>query len=158
MKTIILLITLTSFTSLHSAKAQTISLVDCGLTYFYDGVGNRVLRMIVPCGQPSGKIADTSQTAANTKEMHTDSNTLAIFQIVMIAPNPTAGPLNITCNQNMNNANVIVMDMNGKIVSQTTANGSSIQMDISHLVPGAYNVVVTSNGTPTAKTILKTSK
>ena len=94
----------------HFAKAQSTPLFDCGLTYFYDAGGNRILRMVVPCGDPSGKTSDSTLTSSNDKKQHTDSTTLASFQIVMIAPNPTAGRIDISCNQNLNNASVTVLE------------------------------------------------
>jgi len=145
------------FLSINFAKAQTSSLVDCGLTYYYDAAGNRILRMVVPCSESSKSLLD-STLAASKQQGLKDSATLAAFQIVMIAPNPTAGPFNVTCNQVLNNANVTIVDMNGQVVSQSTVSGSTIPMDISRLAPGAYTVIVNSNGSqPTAKTLIKMS-
>jgi hypothetical protein len=157
--------------SIHFTKAQTPGgpitpsggtggppIIDCGMLYYYDNAGNRILRMYVPCRVvKEDKTQDSTQTANNAKGLFTDSSTLATFQIVMINPNPTAGPFNITCNQVLNNAGVTVVDLNGQVVSQSVANGTNIQMDISQLTPGVYTVTVTSNGTPTSKTLVKMS-
>ncbi len=133
------------------STAQT-PLLDCGLTYFYDPAGNRILRMIVPCEPPSGK---TSNPTAKSPE--SGDSTLATFQIVLIAPNPTAGTFKVMCNQDLDNANVSVLDMNGKVMSQTIVNGREVPLDISHLSPGSYIVVVTSKGAVTSKTVVKTT-
>jgi hypothetical protein len=126
---------------------------DCGLTYFYDAAGNRILRMVVPCGSHSHHpdSTDVSQSSASV------SDTVGIFQIVLLSPNPTQGPFHITCNQDLNNANVTVTDLMGKTVSQTTVSGRDVPMDISHLAPGTYQVIVLSNGAVTAKNIVKTT-
>jgi len=148
------------FLSIQLVKAQSTSLINCGIQYFYDAAGNRILRMAIPCEPPGNtgnngtkSLSIGSDTTAGVK----DSSVLATFQIVMINPNPTAGPFNITCNQVLNNAVVSITDLNGQVVSQSIANGTSIQMDISNLTPGVYTVVVTSNGTPTTKTLVKMS-
>ena len=150
MKIKTLIVFVVCFLSIHFVGAQ--SLIDCGISYYYDAAGNRILRLVPRCAPEHGK-SDTTQR--NTTATLTDSSTLATFQIVMINPNPTAGPFNITCNQNLTNAGVTVLDINGQILSQTIANGTFIQMDISRLVPGTYTVVVTSNGTPTSKQLIK---
>ena len=145
------------------AKAQQ-SPINCGIQYFYDAAGNRILRMEVNCqtttnggGTGSTKeLHDSTLSNLPDSNLQSDNNVLATIQIVMMAPNPTGGPFNITCNQILTNAVVTIVDMSGQIASQSTVNGMTIPMDISNLNPGAYTVIVTSNGSiPTAKTLIK---
>jgi hypothetical protein len=118
------------------------------MTYFYDATGNRILRMVVTCDNDHNRRADTTQTAENTKNQLKDSSTIGSFEIVLLAPNPTVGPFHVTCNQDLVNATVTVIDLTGNVVSQTTVNGRDVPMDISHLAPGTYQVIV-ANGSKT---------
>ena len=154
MKKIRSLLIIAFLTSGAFCKGQ--SLVDCGLTYFYDAAGNRILRMVVQCGAGTGRHTDTSATVAITTDIHSDTTTLGKFEIVLMAPNPTGGPFHITCNQDLDNANVTIIDLTGQVVSQTTVSGREVPMDISHLAPGTYQVIVTTSNSATAKSIVKT--
>jgi hypothetical protein len=160
MKIKILLLSTVCFLNIHFAQAQTQPLINCGLQYSYDAAGNRILRATIPCaqnGSNTGGSHNSMKTNRDTSAVTTDSTVLATFQIVMIAPNPTAGPFTIACNQDLNNASVTIVDMNGQTVSQFTANGRSIPMDISKLSSGSYTVTVRSNGVPTSATLIKMS-
>ena len=151
-KTVILIMFLAGWAS---CNAQ--SLVDCGLTYFYDAAGNRILRMVVQCGSGTGRHTDTATAIATTRDIHSDTTTLGKFEIVLMAPNPTGGPFHITCNQDLDNSNVTIIDLTGQVVSQTTVSGREVPMDISHLAPGTYQVIVTTSSNTTAKSIVKTN-
>lgn len=141
---------------LNSCLGQSTPLLDCGLTYFYDASGNRVVRMIVPCdGGGTGRLRDTTQTTQTTG---VSSDTLGAFQIVLIAPNPTGGPFKVTCNQDLINADVAIIDLQGRIVSQITVSGREVPLDISHLAAGTYEVVVTTDYGRTGKSIVKNSQ
>ena len=137
--------------------AQSIPAFDCGLTYFYDATGKRVVRMIVPCdGGGTGRLRDTTQTAQVTTGMKDD--TVGGFQIVLISPNPTGGPFKVTCNQELVNADVAIIDLQGRTVSETTVSGKEVPLDISHLAAGTYQVVVTTDYGGTGKSIVKNSQ
>jgi hypothetical protein len=91
MKTKILIIFLICFLSTQFVKAQ--SLIDCGITYYYDAGGNRILRMYVPCRVvKEDKTQDSTQTANNAKGLFTDSSTLASHSC-------SAMPSNIVCSR-----------------------------------------------------------
>jgi hypothetical protein len=149
----ILILLTVCFLSIHIVNAQEAPPIGgCILTYSYDAAGNRVQRMndCRGTGNESGKSAPKGVDSTGSTSSSVDS-----FQIITIAPNPTGGPITITCNQNMTNASVSILDMNGQVVSQAKANGWSFPMDISSLPPASYIVVVTSNGNRTARTIIK---
>jgi hypothetical protein len=141
-----------------SIKAQGGGVVplfsDCGLTYFYDANGNRILRTIVPCvGGGSNKPQTASGQTSGISQ--SDTSVLASLEIVVIAPNPTKGPFNLSCNQDLDNANVTILDMNGKVMSQTTVSGRNVPLDISNLSPGSYEVIVTTKSNTTVKGLVK---
>ncbi len=139
--------------------AQSIPLIDCGLTYFYDASGNRIIRMVVPCGGGgTGRLRDTTQTANSDEITGLKEDTLGDFQIVLMAPNPTGGPFKVTCNQDLVDADVSISDLQGRVVSQTTVSGREVPLDISHLAAGSYSVVVTTQYGRTGKSIVKASQ
>lgn len=140
-----------------ATSAQSIPLLDCGLTYFYDASGNRVVRMIVPCqGGGTGRMRDTTETAKVSTGLSSD--TVGDFQIVLISPNPTGGPFRVTCNENLANADVTIIDIQGRVVSETNVSGKEVSFDISHLAVGTYQVIVTTDHGRTGKNIVKNSQ
>ncbi len=65
-----------------------------------------------------------------------------------IYPNPTKGPLYLSLAGNPQIAEVVVMDMNGRIMLRKVVNATNwIELDVSHLPRGSYFISVQRSGT-----------
>lgn len=108
----------------------------------YNGFGNN---LIIDDIIVEGMISSTEENKFNQEE-------LTLF------PNPSNGQVSISLNGFMNESQILVMDMTGKIVFQKLADTTNeiVTYNFSHFPKGVYIVEVRSNNyTQTQKLILK---
>jgi hypothetical protein len=147
--------------------AQQIPVGMCGIVYLYDANGARVKRVyfcnngIAP--YPNAKaievmIADENTLTPNaiaTKEKNAIVGEVAFEKIEAIFPNPTTGSFSITCTNAKVNAAITIVDVNGKVVQQSKANGQRLNLDISLLAAGTYFVRIQEKGNVLTQKIVK---
>jgi PKD repeat protein len=107
---------------------------------------------ITPCGPAS--YGETEDYTINiTSGAGIDENPLGLIQIY---PNPAQELLHINCNNLTENAQIEIMDINGKILMQTTGMAGQLNtMGIAHLASGLYHVRIVSNGQQITQRIIK---
>ncbi len=107
---------------------------------------------ITPCGPAS--YGETEDYTINiTSGAGIDENPLGLIQIY---PNPAQELLHINCNNLTENAQIEIMDINGKILMQTTGIAGQLNtMGIAHLASGLYHVRIVSNGQQITQRIIK---
>jgi hypothetical protein len=124
------------------AEAQTY----CGLTYYYDAVGNRIQRIAVSdCGE--GRMLVIADTA--TKDSTSQRLTEGLY------PNPTSGAVSVVFNNPVSEAQVSIMDNLGRQLYTATVSGTNIPLDISQYNDGIYLIVVRTGGNSYKSKVVK---
>jgi hypothetical protein len=59
-----------------------------------------------------------------------------------IYPNPASGNIILTSKTNLENAQMLIFDLQGQLVSSSRISGSSVQVSVENLSTGLYNVVL----------------
>lgn len=135
------------------------------LNYYFDGDsdGYGIGNPTVSCTPISGYATQTGDCddsnnsaypgAADTEGNGIDENcdgvdgVLGLASLEMtatIAPNPTSDLLHITLSK-VYAGNIILTDLNGKVLQTTNVNGASHSLDLSNLKPGTYLVQINEN-------------
>jgi hypothetical protein len=65
---------------------------------------------------------------------------------VGVYPNPANGNITLTSAKVLQNAQVIVFDIQGQMVQTFKMNGTSAQVSVENLSVGLYNIVVVDGG------------
>ena len=73
---------------------------------------------------------------------------------ISIYPNPTKSNLYIS-NDAENNLNIKVIDINGRVIIETSSDSNKIRLDMERYPSGVYNVVIEFEGNSVVKKILK---
>ena len=129
-----------------AAFCQQLPLGTCGIVNTYDASGNR-LRRVYFCnnGQPYP-----------TKAVKQEEGTTEDFQqIDALYPNPTTGTFFITFSKKLEKAKVMLTDINGKVLQQTTGNGYQLTFDLYGRANGVYFVRIEDNGLIITKKVIK---
>jgi len=137
---IIILIALSGFT-------QELPLNTCGIVNIYDAAGNRTKRVYF-CNNGS----DPYPTKINKDKTKTTEE----FQAVdALYPNPTTGRFYVTFSKALKNAKVVVIDANGKIITQFKASGNKVDFNLSSVAAGIYFVRIEEGGNVISKKVIK---
>jgi Secretion system C-terminal sorting domain len=141
--------------------AQQIPVGMCGIIYIYDANGARVKRVYF-CNNgldpyPTARVAATSLIAENgAANIVEEKGTTAVFEKAeAIFPNPTTGKFSMTFSKVLQNANIIITDVNGKKVHQSKGNGNRLSFDLSNLGAGVYFVRIEEVGKVITEKIVK---
>ncbi|MCY7290841.1 MAG: T9SS type A sorting domain-containing protein, partial [Ferruginibacter sp.] len=95
--------------------------------------------------------AKSSNEVNAKKENHVE-----FVQIDAIFPNPTDGNFSITFSKPINNASIIIVDVNGKVLHRITASGSKVDFNLSNFSSGIYFVkIIEKGGSSITKKIIK---
>jgi len=141
----IILIALTSMLSLWSFSQQ-LPLGTCGIVCTYDATGNR-LRRLYFCN---------NGTDYPTKTVKQETTTTEQFQqINALYPNPTTGKFFMTFSKKLENARVMLTDINGKVLQQFTGNGYQLTFDLYGRANGVYMVRIEDKGLVITKKVIK---
>ncbi|WP_440135272.1 T9SS type A sorting domain-containing protein [Chitinophaga sancti] len=125
-------------------KSQNLPVNTCGVVYSYDAAGNRTQRMYV-CNN-----AVTGGRLAAVKDSTTE-----LPQVTALYPNPTTGSFKITFVKSLNNARIVIMNMNGRVLQQRTESGNVVMFDLSVYPAGMYWVQVQDAGHPYVFKVIK---
>lgn len=112
------------------------------MEYQYDDAGNRIKRLIYVM-RPAKKAADGTETASVPLEDKAGEFEFTLF------PNPTKDVLNISVNElflEEKNKEVIVTDLNGKLLAKQVVRDRVTNLDFSSYTPGSYIVRMMSEG------------
>lgn len=110
------------------AKAQSLPANTCGIVYTYDAAGNRTQRKYVCNNSP----ATTAYTSTKSLDLKT------VQQVDRLFPNPTTGHFTVTFSKPLDNGQVTLMDMGGRVLQQSVKSGSQVEFDISRQPAGIY--------------------
>jgi hypothetical protein len=155
--------------------AQQIPFGMCGIVCIYDANGARVKRLYF-CNNgvdpyPEERISQVLITAqrGNTivekaidespvksqQVINKKDETIVFQNIDAIFPNPTTGRFSITFSNALNNAKIIIVDANGKIVQKISGKGNRLDFDIALFAAGVYFVRIEDNGKVISQKIVK---
>lgn len=157
-KTFIILILIIS--SFIDVVAQQIPLGSCGFVYIHDAAGNRTRRVYF-CNNstdpyPTKPGRDSSNFVTVNEQFTKDELQNMEFQPVdALYPNPTSGIFYITFSKSLSNANITLVDMNGKTVQRYKASGIKLTCDLSAVAAGIYFVKIEENGKIITKKVIK---
>jgi hypothetical protein len=133
------------FIFLPKTNAQTGVETDCGVTYSYDAVGNRIQRAPIVCGFDTRMLVVTDSTKNTTNQQLTEA----------LYPNPTGGPVSVVFNTPVMEAKVTIIDYLGRQLYSATVSGTNIPLDLSHYNDGVYMIVVRTGGNSYESTVVK---
>ncbi len=137
MKTVLTFLITFYTVSLHAQNnnSQTVpgSVYMCYIKYQYDANGNRTNRAYT-CEWYNTQTQQNSRLAKG----NVSSNNTIVF------PNPNTGVFTVQTNTELQDANIIVKNMQGQEVKQYTYNGTSQTYNISNLPTGQYLIEVLS--------------
>ena len=71
-----------------------------------------------------------------------------------VYPNPSKGNFNIDLGSTVENAQIAVMDINGRIVYENVITTSTTQVDLSNVEKGVYFLQITVNGERTNRKLI----
>lgn len=137
------------------AVAQQIPLGSCGIVYIHDAAGNRTRRVYF-CNNGVDPYPTFAPYAKNETPFTKEEMKNMEFQPVdALYPNPTSGIFYITFSKSLSNANISLIDVNGKIVQQYKASGIKLTCNLSALAAGIYFVKIEENGKIITKKVIK---
>ena len=158
MKKKIVFLMLTVFSAL-SGIAQQIPLGSCGIVYIHDIAGNRTRRLYY-CNNGGPYPTFTNIDSTSVKQApdvftKAELNNMEFQPVDALYPNPTSGIFYITFSKLLSNANITLVDMNGKTVQQYKASGLKLTCNLSALAAGIYFVKIEENGRIITKKVIK---
>jgi len=129
-----------------SCFSQQLPLGTCGIVNIYDAAGNRTKRVYF-CnnGQPYPTRVADQETLVREEFQYVD----------VLYPNPTTGKFFIEFSKTMNNADIHIIDVNGKMIRQSRGNGNKIDFDLSNVAAGIYFVRITDGKNIITKKVIK---
>jgi hypothetical protein len=102
----------------------------CWIKYNYDAAGNRIERYWW-CGDPN--VADSEENGEPKSAMAEDFG-LRLF------PNPTTDRVQLTSVMELKNAELTVLDLQGRNVHAQRCTGSTVEVDVSRWSAGRYTL------------------
>ncbi len=140
--------------------AQQIPFGSCGFVYIHDAAGNRT-RRVYYCNNGTDpyptkqNIDSTSFVNANTAFTKQEMRDIEFQPVDALYPNPTSGIFYINFSKALSNANISLVDVNGKTVQQYKACGIKLTCNLSVLPGGIYFVRIEENGQTISKKVIK---
>lgn len=159
MKKIIFILSICLLSHLSNLQAQGLQPGECGIRFTYDATDSLTQREFI-CNNTGSVMYRTTVV----KEVENDSikvinaNEIAKDEIVKvnaIMPNPTSGKFTIQLGKPLNNENVLLMDVNGKVIQNSKRSGSNLVFDIGSFSSGIYFVKIGSHGNIVSLKIIK---
>jgi len=147
MKKIIFTVAIYMFCQIPNVKAQ-LQPGECGIMFTYDATGSLIQREFI-CNNSGAVMNRKTNNMLNQKNDSLSVNDLAeqkIIKVNALMPNPTTGKFTITFANILKNGEVILLDVNGKIIENRKENGYIITFDISGRSSGTYFVRVENEG------------
>ncbi|MDP4262231.1 MAG: T9SS type A sorting domain-containing protein [Bacteroidota bacterium] len=139
-----LLITFLSITGF----SQQIPVGSCGIVYIHDAAGCRTRRVYF-CNNgidpyPTRHVAQLAQ-----------GETADFTEVDALYPNPTTGKFSVTFSKELQNATVLVTDLQGKMMVQFKASGNKVDFDLSAAAAGVYFVRIEEKDKIVTKKVVK---
>jgi hypothetical protein len=139
-------------------KSQ-LQLGECGIMFTYGATGSLIKREFIcnNTGVAMNRTAKGEETkgdsikTSNKNEMTEEE----IVKATAIMPNPTSGKFTLRLGKALNNENVLLMDVNGKVIQNSTKSGTDLNFDISSYSSGIYFVKIESDGKAILLKIIK---
>ena len=127
--------------------AQQLPANTCGIVNIYDAAGNRTKRVyFCNLGIDPYPTKKADQQAGVTEE----------FQSVdALYPNPTTGKFFIEFSKTLNNVDVYIIDVSGKMIMRSKGNGNKLDFDLSNVAAGVYFVRITDGKNVVTKKVIK---
>jgi hypothetical protein len=130
-----------------SSFARQLPLNTCGIVNVYDAAGNRTKRVY---------FCNNGTDPYPSKKANQQKGITEEFQYVdALYPNPTSGKFSITFGKALNNADVFLIDINGKVIRQFKATGNKVDFDLSSASAGVYFVRIEDEGNTISKKVVK---
>lgn len=153
-----------AFNSLF-AFAQQLPANTCGIVNTYDASGNR-LRRLYFCNfgidpyplrpnKTKAKVLVDNQTNSQPDSVLQPKVSWEFQSVDALYPNPTTGMFSITFSRPLNNAVIIITDVDGKIISRFTARGYKIDCNLSSLAAGTYFIKIQDGSNSISKKVIK---
>lgn len=158
MKKIIFILVICTFSQIPNLQAQ-LQPGECGIMFTYDATGSLLKREYI-CNN-TGIVMNRAAIGENTKDdsLKTSSKTdiaqEEIIKVNAIMPNPTSGRFTIRLGKSLNNANVLLVNVNGKVIQNRRMSGTELNFDIHSYSSGIYFVKIESNGKVISMKIIK---
>ena len=102
----------------------------CWIKYSYDPAGNRIKREWW-CGDPNGHEEDGEPKTAAAKDFG-----------LRTMPNPVSDQITLRSEEALDNAQVELLDANGRSVLSQQITGTTAEFDVSRFAPGFYTLRV----------------
>jgi len=125
--------------------AQELPLNTCGIVNIYDAAGNRTKRVYF-CnnGQPYPTKPNAELAGASE-----------VQQVDALYPNPTSGRFSVYFSKELKKADILLTDINGKIIKQFKASGTRVDFDLSIFAAGVYFVRIRDGKNIITKKVVK---
>lgn len=137
-------------------NAQSIPSQTCGILYTYDNAGNRIKQEYF-CNN-NGRVisAQTDTLVIDTSTLNFKNRNITSFQIVdALYPNPTTGVFYITFSNPLQNVQIILTDLNGRILNRFKGNGNKVRFDLSNQPNGVYYIRIGDGNAGISKKVIK---
>lgn len=150
MKKLIFIFLIGIFSQIPDIHAQGLQPGECGIMFTYDATGSLTQREFIcnNTGSVMNRNAKT-ETGKNDSISAAGKNETAKEEIVKvnaIMPNPTTGRFTINLSAPLNNANVMLVNTNGKVIKKMKSSGNNLTFDISSAPSGMYFVQIELDG------------
>jgi hypothetical protein len=123
----LVLLTIAFFTFM---SVESIAQDHCWIKYSYDPAGNRINREWW-CGDPNGHEEDAEPKATAARDFG-----------LRTMPNPASDQITLRSEEALDNAQVEMLDANGRSVLSQQITGTTADFDVSRLAPGLYTLRV----------------
>lgn len=146
MKKIIFILSLFLFLKISDTKAQGLQPGECAIMFTYDAAGNLIQREFY-CNTTGSVIYRTADSSAmETKEDQSKVTKEELVKVNAIMPNPTTGKFTVRLFKPLDNADVMLLDVNGKVMVKRRESGNTLDFDVSAQPAGMYLVRIEYQG------------
>jgi len=91
-----------------------------------------------------------------TKKADQQATVTEEFQYVdALYPNPTTGKFFIEFSKALNNVDVYIIDVSGKMIKRSKGNGYKLDFDLSNVAAGVYFIRITDGKNVVTKKVIK---
>lgn len=150
MKKIIFILSILIFSNNLNLKAQGLLPGECGIMFTYDATGSLTQRQFICNNSGSTMYRTTGDNKNKADSINLDIEKSEakekIIKVNAITPNPTTGRFTVTLSSPLQNANVVLVDINGRAIENKKQSGSTLDFDISARPSGIYFVRIENEG------------
>ena len=150
-KIFILLLVSIAVLNVKEAKSQSLPSGACGIVYTYDAAGNRTGYSYL-CNNSATAVDKNNQLAVANKQA---TDTEQVIQVDVLYPNPTTGHITVKLVKPLQNADVQLIDMAGRIVFTAKATGLVLNYNLQKEPAGVYILHIQYVGQQISMKIIK---